>query len=206
MSEEQNNEPDPSRNNSESDDSSEDFDRKNENLPSDPDENEETTTFVEIPLDKYQSLQEKAQERDDYLEQLRKVTADYDNYQKRMRRKRSEEKKYAARDIVKSLLPVLDDFDHALPSKSEEQENELVQGMRMIYKKLVEVLNEQNVEQIDEEQVPFDPSRHEATTYVEDEEVDREEVAEVLRKGYQMHDQVLRPARVVIARPPQEED
>ncbi len=181
-------------------------DESEENLPSGPEQDEDATTFVEIPLEKYQDLQEKVQERDEYLEQLRKVTADYDNYQKRMRRKRSEEKKYAARDVIKSLLPVLDDFDHALPDDSEREEEDLVQGMRMIYDKFVEVLNNQGVEQIDETNVRFDPNRHEAATYVENEDVDRQEVVEVLRKGYRMHDQVLRPASVIIARPPEDGD
>jgi len=173
-----------------------------EQLPSGPEQGEGDRTFVEIPLQKYQDLQEQAQERDEYLQQLRKVTADYDNYQKRMRRKRDEEKKFAARDVVKSVLPVLDDFDQALPDEDGEQD-ELVTGMRMIYDKLVDVIEEQGAEQIDETGVAFDPNCHEAVTYVEDEQADGQEVAEVLRKGYRMHDQVLRPARVVIAKPPQ---
>lgn len=176
-----------------------------DSLPSGP-EGDEDPTFIEIPLEKYKTLQEQVTERDEYLKQLRQVTADYDNYQKRMRRKRSEEKKYAAREVINSIIPVLDDFDHALPEDPDEETKDLVQGMRMIFDKLVNALREQDVEVIDETDVPFDPNRHEAASSVQKEGIDKQYVVEVLRNGYQLHDQVLQPARVVIAQPASESE
>ncbi len=171
-----------------------------ESLPSGPD-GEDNPTFVEIPLSKYKDLQEQVKERDEYLEQLRQVTADYDNYQKRMRRKREEEKKYAAREIINSFIPVLNDFKHALPEEVEEENADLVQGMRMIYEKLTSTLEEHGVDVINETGVPFDPNRHEATSSIQDADVEQQTVVEVLRDGFQLHDQVLQPAQVVIAQP-----
>lgn len=179
-------------------------DEDEEPLPSGP-EGEDDPTFVEIPLSKYKELQEQVKERDEYLEQLQQVTADYDNYQKRMRRKREEEKKYAARDVINSVIPVLNDFKHALPDEVEEENADLVQGMRMIYRKFTTTLEEHGIDVINETGVPFDPNRHEATSSVEDEEVDQQTVVEVLRDGFQLHEQVLQPAQVVIAQPPSDE-
>jgi len=175
-------------------------DEDDESLPSGP-EGEDNPTFVEIPLSKYKELQEQSQERDEYLEQLRQVTADYDNYQKRMRRKREEEKKYAARDVISSIIPVLNDFKHALPDEVDDQNADLVQGMRMIYQKLTTTLEEHGVDVINETDVPFDPNRHEATSSIEAQDVDQQTVVEVLRDGFKLHDQVLQPAQVVLAQP-----
>ncbi len=175
-----------------------------ESMPAGP-ENEENPTFVEIPLSKYKELQEKVTERDEYLEKLRQVTADYDNYQKRMRRQRSEEKKYAARDVMNSIIPVLNDFKHALPDEPDEKEEDLVQGLRMIYEKLIQALQEHDLEIINEGGVPFNPNRHEAASVVEDGDVNQKTVKEILQDGFKLHDQVLQPARVVIAQPPSDE-
>ncbi len=172
-----------------------------EQLPSQREDGE--TTFVEIPVNKYSDLQERARERDEYLDKLRRVSADYDNYQKRMKQKRREDREQAERKVIKNVIPVLDDFNQALPDEEEEDEDGVIQGFRLIYRKLLGVLEEHSVEQINESNVPFDPDQHEAASFIESEDADRKMVHEIIRQGYRIDEQVIRPARVVVAKPPE---
>lgn len=169
---------------------------------------DDNTLFVEIPAEKYQNLQEKAKEHEELVDKLRQTRADFDNYRKRMKKKREEDKKYAIQKFIRKIVPVLDDFDQAMPDEEEikDENTALAEGIRMIRKKFLGYLQEEGVSVIDETGVPFDPNRHEASGMIEDESVDQQTVKHIQRTGYTLHDRVIRPAQVLVAQPPSEDE
>lgn len=129
-----------------------------------------------------------AAERDEYLEALRRVKAEFENFRKRMDRERLQMVDRASERIVTELLPVLDACDAAVAQGD--------QGVGQIRSKLLEVLGKDGLEVIDSQEKPFDPNLHEAVLR---EEGDGEEVVtEVLRTGYTWRGRVLRPAMVKV--------
>jgi molecular chaperone GrpE len=132
-------------------------------------------------------LDKLAAERDDYLEQLQRVTADFDNYRKRILKQQTEHLERAAEGLVEKLLAVLDTFDLALAHG---------EGFEQVYATFVGVLEKEGLERIDPLDQPFDPNEADAVAH-EDAE-DGPVVADVLRPGYRWKGRVLRPAMVKV--------
>ena len=135
---------------------------------------------------------------ENYLEDLRRVQADFENYRKRMLREQTHLAQRASARLVERLLPVLDNFESAIAH------GEGGAGVEMVYRELRRLLEEEGLGEIDAEGQPFDPMKHEAFEAVEDESVEQPTVRSVLRRGYTLKDQVLRPSMVSVARPPDE--
>src|SRR5215210_3833610 len=132
-------------------------------------------------------LDKLAAERDDYLEQLRRVTADFDNYRKRILKQQTEHLERAAEGLVEKLLAVLDTFDLALAHG---------EGFEQVYGTFVGVLEKEGLERINPLDQPFDPNEADAVAH-EDAD-DGPVVADVLRPGYRWKGRVLRPAMVKV--------
>jgi len=128
-----------------------------------------------------------AAERDDYLEQLRRVTADFDNYRKRMLKQQGEHVERAAEALVCKLLDALDTFDLALAHG---------EGFDQVHTRLLSVLQKEGLQRIDPTGKPFDPNEADAVAH-EDAD-DGPVVSEVLRLGYRWKGRVLRPAMVKV--------
>jgi molecular chaperone GrpE len=147
------------------------------------------------------ALEERAalleKERDEYLNDLRRVAAEFENYRKRVARDQESLAARAHERLVKELLPVLDDLERALEAASEHQEAKLEEGVRLVHRELREALAKEGLVEI-ETNGRFDPHVHEALLSQPSEEDDGA-VLEVLQKGYRLGDRVLRPARVVIS-------
>ena len=126
-------------------------------------------------------------ERDDYLEQLRRVTADFDNYRNRILKQQTEHLERAAEGLVEKLLAVLDTFDLALAHG---------EGFEQVHTTLMAVLEKEGLERIDPLDQPFDPNEADAVAH-EDAD-DGPVVADVLRPGYRWKGRVLRPAMVKV--------
>lgn len=139
------------------------------------------------------------EERKDFLDDLRRLQADFDNYRKRMMREQATTTLRAKTRFMEQLLPVLDAFEQAL---THDEGNG---GTELIYKQLRSVLETEGLEEIPAEGVPFDPHVHEAVESREDPDVDDVVARSVYRRGYKVGDQVLRAAMVVVARPPEDE-
>lgn len=139
------------------------------------------------------------QEQNDFLDDLRRLQADFDNYRKRMMREQAQTATRAKGRFMEQLLPVLDAFDQA---RSLEDPSG---GTELIYKQLWAVLEAEGLEEIPAEGVPFDPHVHDAVDSREDPDVTEVVSRSVYRRGYKLGDQVLRPAMVVVARPPEED-
>src|ERR671924_1731770 len=154
---------------------------------------EKTPTKAELA----ERLAEVEKERDDYLGDLQRVAAEFENYRKRVARDQQSLAARAHERLVKELLPVLDDLERALEAATEHEEAKLEDGVRLVHRELVEALAKEGLVEI-ETNGRFDPHVHEALLSQPSEQEDGA-VLEVLQKGYRLGDRVLRPARVVVS-------
>jgi molecular chaperone GrpE len=138
-------------------------------------------------------------ERDDYLDRLQRLKAEFDNYRKRAARDQESLVARATERLVKELLPVVDDLERALEAASQHEEAKLEEGVRLVHRALRDTLTREGLVEI-ETGGRFDPHVHEALLS-QPSDADEGSVIEVVQKGYSLGDRVLRPARVVIAAP-----
>ncbi len=139
------------------------------------------------------------QENGELLGKLQRVSADYANYQKRVPKQIADTIGYEKERIIKTLLPVLDNFEHALQnSHSAEDVDVLVKGIRIVYDQLFDVLKSHNVEQIEALGEKFDPAVHQAMTQQTDPEKEDDTVLEEFQKGYKLNGRVIRPSKVIV--------
>ena len=143
-------------------------------------------------------------ERDEYLNDLKRVAAEFENYRKRVLRDQESLVARAHGRLVRELLPVLDDLERALAAAEEHEEAKLEEGVRLVHRELKAALDREGVAEI-ETDGHFDPHVHEALLS-QPSEAEEGSVLEVLQKGYKLGDHVLRPARVVVAAPRGEAD
>jgi molecular chaperone GrpE len=143
-------------------------------------------------------------ERDEYLNDLKRVAADFENYRKRAARDQESLVARAHERLVKELLPVLDDLERALGAAEEHEEAKLEEGVRLVHRELRSTLDREGLAEIDTNG-HFDPHVHEALLS-QPSEAEEGSVLEVLQKGYRLGDRVLRPARVVVAAPAEPAD
>lgn len=127
--------------------------------------------------------------------------ADFTNYRKRVEREQATLKESISGEILKKYLVVLDDLERALKVRPTEGDSAAwSDGIELVYRKLVSILESEGVQRIPAECEKFDPSRHEAITYEESPDHESDDVIEVVRQGYTIADRVLRPALVRVAR------
>jgi molecular chaperone GrpE len=142
-----------------------------------------------------------AAERDDYLDHLRRLQAEFENYRKRVRRETDELRLRAAEGVVESLLPVLDNMSRALEAAQRHEEGQLVAGLQLVAGQLDDVLASHGLAEAPAEAGdPFDPTVHEAIMTQPSDDHDEGTVLQVLERGYLLHGRLLRPAKVVVAR------
>ncbi len=146
-----------------------------------------------------------APERDmaaEYLEALQRERANFINYRRRVDQEKTESAQYAAANLIKKLLPVVDDFDRALAAvpEADRKHNKWLQGIELIARKLHAVLEGEGVEPIEALGQPFDPNLHEAVAFDDNGNGGPDTVSEVFAKGYKLKDRVIRPAMVKVSR------
>jgi molecular chaperone GrpE len=144
--------------------------------------------------DEVETLQ---RERDELVDTLQRVQADFENYRKRAARDQASLVARAHERLVKELLPVLDDLERALDAASDHEEAKLGEGVRLVHRELHDALAKEGLAEI-ETNGRFDPHVHEALLS-QPSDKDEGAILEVLQKGYRLGDRVLRPARVVIS-------
>ena len=132
-----------------------------------------------------------ARERDDYLDALRRLQADFENYKKRMLKQQHEQTARAAEALVNKLLPVCDTADLAIAHGGGEE-------VKQVWTALFDALEHEGLERIDPVGVPFDPTVHEAVAHEPSDGAHDPEVVEVMRAGYRWKGRVLRPAMVKV--------
>jgi molecular chaperone GrpE len=143
------------------------------------------------------------QERDEYHERWLRATAEFDNYRKRVERERRELSEYAASELLKELLPLVDDLERALAAAPGADAVATVTGYRagveLIQRQLLELLRKRGVTTVEALGVDFDPHVHQAVSQEPSATHRDGEVIEELRRGYKLGDRLLRPAMVKVA-------
>jgi molecular chaperone GrpE len=141
-------------------------------------------------------------ERDQLVDRVARLQAEFENARKRAEREKAEYRDYAAASIVEQFLPVLDNFELAL--KATGSTEQLRSGVELIVKQMEEVLRQMNVTAIPAVGEQFNPHHHEALGSVEREDLPDQHVAEEIRRGYKIREKLLRPAMVrVVSNPKQ---
>ena len=136
-------------------------------------------------------------ERDEYLDALQRLKAEFDNYRKRVARDQQELAARSHERLIGRLVPVLDDLERALEAASEHEEAKLEDGVRLVHRSLADTLGSEGLAEIPTDG-KFDPHTQEALL-AQPSESDEGTVIQVLQKGYSLGDRVLRPARVVVS-------
>jgi molecular chaperone GrpE len=147
-------------------------------------------------------LEEKNRLLAEYEDLLKRKQADFENYRKRVQREFEDYKKYATSDIVLDILNVIDDFERAIDSARVSKDfDTLMEGILLVEKQLRNFLeNKYGIEPIETVGREFDPTVHDAIMMEESEQYSEDTVIEDFQKGYKLHDRVLRPAKVKVAK------
>ena len=155
-------------------------------------------------LDPYAALEN---ERDRWKDLALRVQADFDNFRKRTAREMTDIRRFAASALLEDLLPVLDNFDLGLMAARQAGENSpIAMGMAMVRRQLDDFLTNQGVKEIPTDGERFDPTRHDAVATEADATVEEGVILRVARKGYFLHDRVLRAPSVVVSSGPAAEE
>jgi len=144
-------------------------------------------------------------ERDQLVDRLARLQAEFENARKRSERERTEFREYTTGSVIEQFLPVLDNF--ALALKATGSAEQLRSGVELIVKQMDEVLRQLNVTPVAAVGEEFDPRVHEALGSVEREDLPDHSVAEEVRRGYKLRERLLRPAMVrIVSNPKQKND
>ena len=162
------------------------------------------------PVDLGPSVEVEIERLESELDELRDIhlrkLAEFDNFRKRTEREREEFRRMASEELIRELLPVLDNFERALQHVTDTDFGAFRDGIMMIARQLWDTLERQGVQVVDPLGKPFSPEVHEAVHQVEDPDLEPGTVATVLAKGYLFNGRLLRPAMVgVVAARPQED-
>jgi molecular chaperone GrpE len=145
-------------------------------------------------------LAELQRERDDLKDRWLRTSAEFDNYRKRIDRERREQADQAIVDVLRDLLPVVDDFDRALTVDAGEGGAAYRKGVELIHGKLNDLLRRYGVTPIEALGADFDPNVHQAVVHEASPDHREGEVIGELQKGYMIRDRLLRPAMVKVAK------
>ena len=141
-----------------------------------------------------ESLKAALEEKDNRVKRLQ---ADFENFRRRTSKEREELANVVTQDLLKSMLPILDNFDRAMAA--EQKDNESFQkGVEMIYTQLHETLKNAGLELIDTAGQKFDPNFHQAVMRVENPDLEDDTIAQELQKGYIVKGRVIRPSMVQV--------
>lgn len=166
-------------------------------------EQEQSVARGTAPDDEVQVLRQQLTEaqveaRENYERFLRE-RAELENFKRRMQREKADALRFATEPLIRELLPVVDNLERAVEHATADGQS-LLDGVRLVLKSLVDVLDRHGVKRIDAVGESFDPSRHEAMAQVESTEHEPNRVVEQHHRGYVLHDRLLRPALVTVSR------
>jgi molecular chaperone GrpE len=148
-------------------------------------------------------LAEAERQRDEYLDLAKRTKADFENFRKRMTAEVQAANARGKGDVLREVVPVLDDLERAIEAAGLDPEGDsedgLAHGVLLVFRSLRDSLARNGVEAVDPKGEKFDPMAHEALSMQPVEGVESGTVVEVLQKGYRLGDQLVRPARVVVS-------
>lgn len=140
-------------------------------------------------------------ERDEYYELLLRTRAEFDNYRKRIERDRLEQAENAAADLLRDVLPIVDDLERALAASAEAREAPPAyrEGVELIHRRLLDILRQRGARPIEAVGAMFDPHLHQAVAHEPAPGRREGEIIEEYRRGYMLGDRLLRPSMVKVA-------
>lgn len=159
-------------------------------------------TAAEITAEMHEEVM---RERDEYLDSLQRLQAEFANFRKRVLRESEQHSQQASTRVIEELLPVLDNFERAMKAAAEHDEKLLEGGVELVYNQLLDILARRGLCEIEAEGTTFDPNQHEAVMCQPSDDCDEGTVTNVLEKGYQVNEKVVRPAKVIVAASPEED-
>jgi molecular chaperone GrpE len=162
----------------------------------------EAEAAVQAPTGGQTEIDQLKAERDQLLDRLARMQAEFENARKRAEREKTEFRDHVTGSVVEQFLPVLDNFELALKSTGSAQQ--LRSGVNLIMKQMEEILEKMQVRAIPAVGESFDPRVHEALGAVERDDVPDQHVAEEIRRGYKIRERLLRPALVRVAHNPKQ--
>lgn len=167
---------------------------------SDASDAEEAEETVDIEEEKSSKKDQKDAVIEDLQDRLKRQMAEFDNYRKRTEKEKSSMFEMGASDVVKKLLPIVDNFERGFKSiTDEESETPFAKGMDMVYKQTLKMLDELQVKPIEAVGLEFNPDLHNAVMHVEDDSVGENVVVEEFEKGYTYRETVIRHSMVKVA-------
>jgi molecular chaperone GrpE len=171
-----------------------------EQVPIDaPDDDAATPPESPAQAEGVDALRAKAAERDEYLDRLKRTMAEFQNYKNRVGREKTDLKKFVTGEVIRAILPALDNLERAVAAAPEGADDAHLEGVRLTIADLHKALESLGVRPIETENARFDPNWMEAVRKVETDEADENTVLDVYQKGYRIDDFVIRPARVSVA-------
>ena len=148
-------------------------------------------------------LKEKEEELQKEHERLLRTLAEHENYKKRMARERANFLKFGNESLIRELLPVLDNLELSLEhARNATNADAITEGIELVKKEFLRKLEKFGLSAISARGEKFDPNKHEATAQIETAEHPEDTVVDEFQKGYFIHDRLLRPAKVSVAKPP----
>jgi molecular chaperone GrpE len=153
-----------------------------------------------------QALAAKADEVKNLNDRYLRLAAEFENYKRLAQRDQREQAKFANENILKELLPVIDNLQRAVNfSKSVTGCDQLIEGVQLTLKQFIETLSKFGIKQITSIGEPFDPSRHQAVATIPSNDQPEHTIIQEHQPGYLLHDRILRAAMVTVAAAPREE-
>ncbi|MDQ1279861.1 MAG: molecular chaperone GrpE [Thermoproteota archaeon] len=161
----------------------------------------ENTPALEKEVENLRKALKKEQEKvNDYLNRLKYLQADFENFQRRTQKEMDEKVNYGNLNLICELLPVLGELELAVEAgKQSSDKNSIIEGIEMILKKTYDVLGRQGLRKIDAIGCPFDPNKHDAIIKVPTKDYKEGTVIEEIRKGFMLKGKVIRPSLVKVA-------
>ena len=160
--------------------------------------------LIEKLEDMQRVLDETREQSDEHLRGLQRTAADFANYRRRVDEEREGLSQFSNAMLISKLLAVVDDFDRALENVPADTHEGWVDGVRLVERKLRNLLEAEGVTEIEALGQPFDPNLHEAVVYEETADHPDNQVIGELQRGYRLRDRVLRPSLVRVANNPKE--
>ena len=155
--------------------------------------------------DREPSVEERAADAESKYKEMQdrylRLNAEFDNYKKRMMRENSDRLKYFNMELIKELLPSVDNLERAISHAGDENSDleNMIEGLQMVYKGMQEAFGKFGVSEIESIGKEFDPNCHQAVGMIESQEVPENHVAEECLKGYYLHDRIIRPTMVRVS-------
>ncbi len=151
-------------------------------------------------------LEEREKELKEHHDRLLRLAADFENYKKRASREKEEWTKFANEDLIRAMLPFIDNLERAVNhAQTVKDTGVLIEGVRLTIQQILKTLNKFGLSTFESVGKPFDPAMHEAMLVVETDEHEPNQVVEEFQKGYVLNDRLIRPATVSVSKPAEKE-